>query len=304
MDITNCWGKLMGKLKLKSSSIGWEFKSITLEKGWWLLIKLNIHLTYNSTIPLMQLLSIYSREKKSYVLIEKCIQIWWQFYFVIFPNWKQPQRLPAVSGCMNSGTSTHEMLALLLLFSCKWCPALLDLNCSPPGSSVHGILQARIPDWVSISFSKGSSLPGIEPTSPALAGGFFPTKPPGKTQVYIKYYWFKRQKQTPDTHIMMLDFKRIMLSERSQTQKATYRMMTFAQHSRKEKTLETEDGAVAASGQRWGEAMFTNRLEGIRGVIELLYFLVEMVAAWLHTLQYSEYTLKKGWIFQVQFICL
>ena len=49
---------------------------------------------------------------------------------------------------------------------------------------------------------------------------------------------------------MMLDFKRIMLSERSQTQKATYRMMTFAQHSRKEKTLETEDGAVAASGQR------------------------------------------------------
>ena len=124
---------------------------------------LNIQFNY-----FMQLLSIYSREKKSYVLIEKCIQVWWQFYFIIFPNWKQPQRLPVVSGYMNSGTSTHEMLALLLLFSCKWCPALLDLICSPPGSSVHGILQARILDWVSISFSKGSSLPGIEPIGSVL----------------------------------------------------------------------------------------------------------------------------------------
>ena len=30
---------------------------------------------------------------------------------------------------------------------------------SPPGSSVHGILQARIPDWVAIPFSRGSSWP-------------------------------------------------------------------------------------------------------------------------------------------------
>ena len=31
------------------------------------------------------------------------------------------------------------------------------MGCSPPGSSVHGILQARIPEWVTISFSRGSS---------------------------------------------------------------------------------------------------------------------------------------------------
>ena len=60
------------------------------------------------------------------------------------------------------------------------CPALCDpMDCSPPGSSVHGISQARklklpsptpqdIPD------------PGIESTSPELAGGFFTTEPPGK----------------------------------------------------------------------------------------------------------------------------
>ena len=33
------------------------------------------------------------------------------------------------------------------------------MDCSPPGSSVHGILQARIPQWVTISFSRGSSWP-------------------------------------------------------------------------------------------------------------------------------------------------
>ena len=35
------------------------------------------------------------------------------------------------------------------------CPTLGDsMNCSPPGSVVHGILQARIPQWFAISFSK------------------------------------------------------------------------------------------------------------------------------------------------------
>jgi len=33
------------------------------------------------------------------------------------------------------------------------------MDCSPPGSSVHGILQARILEWVAISFSRGSSPP-------------------------------------------------------------------------------------------------------------------------------------------------
>ena len=40
------------------------------------------------------------------------------------------------------------------------CPTLCDpVDCSPPGSSVHGILQAKILEWVAISFSRGSSHP-------------------------------------------------------------------------------------------------------------------------------------------------
>ena len=40
------------------------------------------------------------------------------------------------------------------------CPTLCDpVDCSPPGSSAHGILQSRILEWVAISFSRGSSRP-------------------------------------------------------------------------------------------------------------------------------------------------
>ena len=49
-------------------------------------------------------------------------------------------------------------------------------DCSPPGSSVHGVLQPRILDWVAIPSSGGSSYPVIEsqpPASPALAGGLY-----------------------------------------------------------------------------------------------------------------------------------
>ena len=56
------------------------------------------------------------------------------------------------------------------------------MNCSPPGSSVHGIFQARILEWVAISFSRGSSPPGIEssPGSPALQADPLPTELQGK----------------------------------------------------------------------------------------------------------------------------
>ena len=51
------------------------------------------------------------------------------------------------------------------------CPTPCDpIDCSLPGSSVHGIFQARVLEWVPISFSRGSSNPGIQPMS--LQGPF------------------------------------------------------------------------------------------------------------------------------------
>ena len=52
--------------------------------------------------------------------------------------------------------------------SLQLCPTLCNpMDCSLPGSSVHGILQARILEWLSCSPPGDLSDPGIEPTSPA-----------------------------------------------------------------------------------------------------------------------------------------
>ena len=48
------------------------------------------------------------------------------------------------------------------------CMQLFITPCDPPGSSVCGILQARIVEWVATSFSRGLPDPGIEPRSPVL----------------------------------------------------------------------------------------------------------------------------------------
>ena len=54
------------------------------------------------------------------------------------------------------------------------CPILCDpLDCSPPGSSVHGILQARILEWVAISFYRGSSRPRDSVWVSCIARRFF-----------------------------------------------------------------------------------------------------------------------------------
>ena len=74
----------------------------------------------------------------------------------------------------------------MLLFSVtKSCPTLCNpMDYSPPGSSVHGISQARL--LVSrLPFPTSGDLPnpGIKAAAPDLAGEFFTTKPPGKPQL-------------------------------------------------------------------------------------------------------------------------
>ena len=70
---------------------------------------------------------------------------------------------------------THCMCAKSL----QSCLTLCDtMNHSPPGSSVHGILQERILEWVAVPSSRDIPNSGIEPASlicPALAGRFFTT---------------------------------------------------------------------------------------------------------------------------------
>ena len=63
-------------------------------------------------------------------------------------------------------------------------PTLCDpMDCSPPGSSVCGILQARILEWVAISSSRGSSQRRDQTCVSCIAGRFFIAEPSGKPQV-------------------------------------------------------------------------------------------------------------------------
>ena len=60
------------------------------------------------------------------------------------------------------------------------CPTLCDpMDCSLPGSSVHGVFQIGILEWVAISFSKESSPPKDQTGSPALQADSLPSESPG-----------------------------------------------------------------------------------------------------------------------------
>ena len=75
------------------------------------------------------------------------------------------------------------------------CPTLCDpVNYSPPGSSVHGVLQARILEWVAISFSRGSSPPRDRTQVSHIAGRGFnlwaTREAPSNNQDRERGHWF------------------------------------------------------------------------------------------------------------------
>ena len=72
------------------------------------------------------------------------------------------------------------------------CPTPCDpMDYRLPGSSVHGIFQARILEWVAISFSRESSQPRDRIWSPTLQADSLPSEPPGKPNcsISMEYCW-------------------------------------------------------------------------------------------------------------------
>ena len=83
-------------------------------------------------------------------------------------------------GGMNweTGIDVRALAVVKLLKSCLTLCNPVDR--SPPGSSVHGISQARILGWVAIPFYRGSFQPRDRFHVSCIAGRFFTTEPPGK----------------------------------------------------------------------------------------------------------------------------
>ena len=116
-------------------------------------------------------LFIHSRNNSLYLLIPKCKSI--------------PYPL-AATVCLKGIFKLTKKLSYILSLVCvpakslQSCLTLCNpMDCNPPGSSVHGILQARILKWIAMPTSRGIFLTqGVEPVSlksPALAGRFFTT---------------------------------------------------------------------------------------------------------------------------------
>ena len=72
--------------------------------------------------------------------------------------------------------SSSLVSSLCVCLVARSCPTLCDpLDCSLPSSSVHGIFQARLLEWVTISSSRGSSQPRDQTRVSWTTGGFFTT---------------------------------------------------------------------------------------------------------------------------------
>ena len=96
--------------------------------------------------------------------------------------WFRPTSLmsPALAGRFSTTRTTWNNLSLRLKLVCAQpCPTLCDpMDCSLPGSSVPGIFQARILEWVAISYSQESSWPR-DPTRISCIGRWisYPASP-------------------------------------------------------------------------------------------------------------------------------
>jgi len=100
---------------------------------------------------------------------------WWAAVYGVAQSQTQLKRLSSSSSLRNVCVSRSVMP-----------DSFRSMDCSPPGFSAHGSLQARIQVWLPIPFSRGSSWL-IEPGSPALQVDSFPSEPPGKPlSVYKK----------------------------------------------------------------------------------------------------------------------
>ena len=69
-------------------------------------------------------------------------------------------------------------------------PTLCDpRDCSPPGSSAHGILEARILEWVAVPSSRGSSQPWDQTRVSHITGRFFSIWAPKGALLYSMYFY-------------------------------------------------------------------------------------------------------------------
>ena len=141
-----------------------------------------LHVLSNRTVVRQEM----DRPGLTTVLLDKT----WRMYWSMGPwriHWNSSEfylltRYVVYSILPSNSNSVYESLLVM-----QSCPALCDpMDCSLTGFSVHGILQARILQWVAISFSRGSSQPRDRIWVSCIAGRFFTIWATEKPLVFYK----------------------------------------------------------------------------------------------------------------------
>ena len=99
------------------------------------------------------------------------------------------------------------------------------MDCNPPGSSVHGIFQARVLEWIAISFSRGSFCPRDQTHISCVAGRFFTAEPLRKPTV--DYYSAIKKNEIMPFAVTWVGLEILILSEVSHTDTDKYHTISL-----------------------------------------------------------------------------
>ena len=124
--------------------------------------------------------------------------VWWEDCGFLFRDvlHREIKWTPFSAGMMKGYKQSQSLLTIpvCVRLDAHLCLTLCDpMDYSSPGSSVHGISQARILEWVAISSSRGSSQPRVQiliSWVSCIAGGFFTIELTGNTT--WRMYWLLR----------------------------------------------------------------------------------------------------------------
>ena len=115
----------------------------------------------------------------------------------LIPHGLQPARLLCSWDFpgKNTGEDCYFLLHVIQVKVTQWCLTSRDST----DYKVHGILQARILEWVIIPFSRGSSQSRSKPSSPTLQTDFLPAEPTGKPPFSMHINIFFNQEKFTNT---------------------------------------------------------------------------------------------------------
>ena len=130
--------------------------------------RLKIELPYDTAIPF---LGIYLEKPKTQIQKDTCTPMFIAALFTVVNIWKQPK-------C----PSKDKWMKMWYIYICESHSVMSD-SLRPMDYIVHGILQARILEWVAVPFFRGSFQPRDQTEVSHIAGRFFTSLPTSKVHI-------------------------------------------------------------------------------------------------------------------------